>query len=54
MEIDWTTIIIALIGLFAVGIVIKVIINKKNYKVIQKNINSGGDVAGRDINKKKS
>ena len=52
MQIDWTTIIVAIIGLLAVGVLIKVIIKKKKYKVTQKNINSGGDVAGRDIKKR--
>ena len=47
-----TEIIIALIALFAVGVVIKVVYkkNKKSNKVNQKNIHieGGGDVVGRD------
>lgn len=49
MKIDLTAIIIALIGLMAIGLVVKITLNKKKYKVTQKNIISGGDVAGRDI-----
>lgn len=51
MQIDLTTIIVALIGLLAIGVVIKVIVNKKSYRVIQRDIKSSGDVAGRDIKK---
>lgn len=53
-----TTIIIAIIGIFATGFVIKVLIKKKksanNTKssIGIKNSKIGGDVAGRDINKR--
>lgn len=50
-----TAIIIALIGILAAGIAIKIIIKKKridrSYRVTQKNNIVGGDQAGRDINK---
>ena len=51
MEINLTTILVAILGLFGVGIVIKLVIKKNINKVTQKNIKSKGDVAGRDINK---
>ena len=46
-----TTIVIALIGILAVGITLKVVINKGgNNKSIQKNNDVGGNMSGRDTN----
>jgi hypothetical protein len=60
MDKNLTTIILAVIALFAAGAVVtfKIIQNRNTYnsgrntKVKQKGITAGGDVAGGDINKK--
>lgn len=53
MKLDLTQIILGLIALLAVGLVvtIKLYINNKSKKTIQKNIKAKGDVAGGDIDK---
>lgn len=50
-----TTIILAIVALFAVGIAIRIVVRKKRINsniVNQSNNFVGGDQAGRDINKK--
>ena len=50
-----TTIILAIVALFAVGIAIRIVVRKKrtNSNIVNQSNNFvGGDQAGRDINKK--
>ena len=47
---DWTKIILAIIAIFAVGIVVKVVItnNSSTRKVVQKNNYAQGDIVAGD------